>query len=107
MADVLTIAGQAVSLVTHSMSLTKIGSFNVVRLLGRGVGGESYLCEDRHDGRKVVVKLRAGGGTVLEEARKVGALTHPGIAVCQVGQHEGQPFLATEYLEGQSLDEWL
>jgi serine/threonine-protein kinase len=92
------------------MAVTKIGSYNVLRAMGRGPLGQSYLAEDRHDGRRVVIKLLGAAGdsgAVVERARKVGALSHPGIAVSQVGLHDDEPFIATEYVEGTSLDQWL
>ena len=43
-----------------------------------------------------------------QEARATGALNHPNVlAVYDVGEHEGAPFLVTELLEGQTLRERL
>lgn len=58
---------------------------------------------------KVITTASAGGREVRarfrREAEAVGRLQHPSIvSVYEVGEHEGQPFLALEYVRGGSLD---
>ncbi len=47
-----------------------------------------------------------GRDQVVEEARKIAGLSHPNIAVQEVGIHEDQPFLVTELL-GKGLEAWI
>jgi serine/threonine-protein kinase len=69
------------------------------------------VAEETALGRKVAVKLIANleaGEEIRErffrEARAAGQLSHKNIiTIHDLGDHEGQPFLAMEYLEGQDL----
>ena len=76
--------------------------------------GELPLAD--HPGHDVAIKvlpeaLRADAGRLRRfehEARATGALNHPNVlAVHDVGEHEGAPFLVAELLEGQTLRERL
>jgi serine/threonine protein kinase len=90
---------------------TTIGRYEVERLLGEGGMGAVYLARDPFIGRKLAIKLmKAGfeGGEAHErfvrEARSIGRLRHPNIVtIFDVGEHEGGPFIAMEFVEGQSL----
>ena len=93
-----------------------IGDYRLVRLLGRGGMGEVYLARDQKLGRRVAIKVvrreRVGAVDAVErflrEARSTAALNHPNIVtVYGVGEHDGQPFLALEYVEGETLRERL
>jgi hypothetical protein len=70
--------------------------------------GEVYRAHDQRLRREVAVKVLHSGGDqvrrIEHEARAASALNHPGIvAVYDVGQHEGRPYLVTEYVEGLTL----
>lgn len=88
-----------------------VGYFEVRRLLGQGGMGRIYLARDTRLGRLVALKLLRpdlfGPERVrrfLDEARLTARFSHPHIVVIhELGQHEGQPFLALEYLDGESL----
>ncbi len=91
---------------------TRVDAYKVQRLLGQGGMGEVYLARDTRLGRKVALKLvhpsRVGDDEAtrrfLFEARTTARFSHPHIVtVYGVGEHEGRPFVALEYLEGQSL----
>src|SRR5690349_20847805 len=91
---------------------TKIGPYVVVSLLGAGGMGEVYRARDSRLGRDVALKILpdtfAGNADRLKrfeaEARAVAALNHPNIlAIHDVGEHNGTPFLVSELLEGESL----
>ncbi len=91
---------------------TKLGPYEIVAPLGAGGMGEVYRAKDARLGRDVALKILpesfAGEGDRLrrfeQEARAVAALNHPNIlAVFDIGQQQGSPFLVSELLEGESL----
>ncbi|MDI1448388.1 serine/threonine-protein kinase [Polyangium sp. 6x1] len=88
----------------------------VEALLGEGGMGEVYRVEDTRLGRSVALKVLrrdAQGASeswgkqvrrMLREARIAAALNDPGIvAVYDVGEHEGTPFIAMELVQGKLL----
>lgn len=94
------------------MSLDWISHYRVDRLLGVGGMGEVYLAEDATLCRKVALKLlpeRFTGDAervrrFQREARAASALNHPNIiTIYEVGEDDKRHFIATEYIEGQTL----
>jgi WD40 repeat protein/serine/threonine protein kinase len=89
----------------------RIGRYTVRGLLGQGGMGEVYECYDGDLDRRVAVKLlheSRDSGRLLREARGLARLSHPNVvAVYEVGEHEGAPFLAMELVDGQTLSRWL
>ena len=95
---------------------TKLGDYDVQKLLGSGGMGEVFRARDTRLGRDVAIKVLPVFFSrdpdrlrrFEQEARAAAALNHPNIlAVFQMGTHEGAPFLVSELLEGSSLREAL
>jgi eukaryotic-like serine/threonine-protein kinase len=91
---------------------TRLGSYEIIALVGAGGMGEVYRARDTRLGRDVAVKVLpaafASDGDwrqrLEREARTISALSHPNIChLYDVGHHEGIDFLVMEYLEGETL----
>jgi len=89
-----------------------LSSYQVIARLGEGGMGEVYLCEDIRLGRKVALKLlpsRFAADEVAinrfrQEARTASSLNHPNIiTIHEIGEADGRYFIATEFVEGQTL----
>ena len=89
-----------------------VGRYPVERRIGRGGMGTVYEAVDAELGRKVALKVMlpgdANAARTKAEARTLAQLSHPNIVtVHEVGQHAERVFLAMEYIEGQTLADWL
>ena len=94
----------------------RVDHYQVTRFLGRGGMGEVYLARDTLLGRRLALKvLRPASlgspkavARFLHEARTTARFAHPHIVtVYGVGEVNGHPYVALEYLEGQTLRERL
>jgi serine/threonine protein kinase/Tfp pilus assembly protein PilF len=91
-----------------------IARYRVGRLIGAGGMGEVYLAEDETLNRKVALKLLPARFTRDEErvrrfqreARAASALNHPNIiTIYEIGHADSVHYIATEYIEGETLRE--
>jgi len=89
-----------------------VDHFKVSRLLGWGGMGEVHLARDTRLGRRVALKVlhrhaigdRTAVRQLVEEARATARFNHPHIVtIYAVGEWQGMPYLALEYLDGVTL----
>ena len=97
-------------------TLTKIGKYDVVEVLGKGGMGIVYKATDSRIGRLVAIKMMTGGFAenpdllkrFYREAQSTGMLQHPNIVIVyDLGDQDGNPYLVMEYLEGEPLDKMI
>lgn len=91
-----------------------IGSYKILKKLGAGGMGTVYLALDTRLGRKAALKLLPEHFTndlgrvrrFQQEARAASLLNHPNIVtIYEVGQAKERDFIATEFVEGETLRE--
>jgi predicted Ser/Thr protein kinase len=91
-----------------------VGSYTIVRELGRGGMGRVYLATDARLGRTVALKVLAPHllrdprqrDRLRHEARAAAGLTHPGICtVYALEELDGDLYIATEFIDGHTLGE--
>jgi len=90
----------------------KLGSFEILAVLGAGGFGEVYRAKDLKLGREVALKVLRGELSrdperlrrFEREARAASALNHPNIVtVHDVGTCDSTPFMVMELVEGETL----
>jgi predicted Ser/Thr protein kinase len=111
------IVEQAADLLTEDTPFgpgTAVGSYRIIRELGRGGMGRVYLASDTRLGRTVALKALAPHLTrdesqrerLRREARAAAALMHPGICtVYALEDIDGDLFIASEFVDGHTLGE--
>jgi len=90
----------------------KVGRYDIVSPIGAGGMGEVFLARDTQLDRNVALKLLAEEFTknqdrmsrFVQEAKTASALNHPNIIIIhEIGESQGAHFIATEYIEGDTL----
>lgn len=93
-----------------------LGPYQIIKHLGTGGMGEVYLATDSRLDRVVALKILSGElaqdkrrmQRFQREARIVSSLNHPNIlTLYEFGEIESLHFLASEYVDGQTLREYL
>ena len=87
-----------------------VDRYRLESVLGRGGMGQVYRAFDLRLRRPVALKIlhetlsAEAMGRLIREARLAATLSHPNIvAVFDVGEHEGMPFMAMELVDGKQL----
>jgi len=91
----------------------KVGKYEIIEELGRGAMGVVYKARDPFIGRLVALKTISPGlldnpellKRFYREAQAAGGLQHPNIVIIyDLGEADGLPYIAMEFLEGEPLE---
>jgi serine/threonine-protein kinase len=95
---------------------TRVGGvYRVIGPLGSGSMGVVFLAQDETLDRRVAIKFihsSLDSGDFQErftsEARAMARVSHPNVLqIYAFGEHHGSPYFAMEFIEGQTLEQWI
>ena len=93
-------------------TMDTLGPYRVVGRLGEGGMGIVYTALDERGERVALKVIRDSGDDPLtrrrfeREARVASSVNHPGVCrILEIGEQDGAPYIAMEFLEGESLAE--
>jgi predicted Ser/Thr protein kinase len=93
-----------------------VGRYVVSKLIGSGGMGVVYLARDPTLNRSITLKLlrtdrhgdKSAQAALLREAQAMAQLAHPNVVtVYDAGTFRSQVFVAMEFVEGETLGQWL
>jgi eukaryotic-like serine/threonine-protein kinase len=99
-----------------SFPQARLSHYRIISKLGAGGMGDVYLAEDSTLARKVALKVLKADVDVesermrrfVKEAKAASALNHPNIiTIYEIGEAENRHFIATEYIQGETLHQRL
>lgn len=94
---------------------TIINQYKILSPIGKGGMGEVFLAQDTKLDRKVALKIlppefsddKDRMSRFVREAKSASALNHPNIiTIHEIGESDGTHFIATEFIDGKTLNEY-
>jgi serine/threonine-protein kinase len=100
---------------TVAPEIRTLGHFELLHCLGQGAFGAVWKARDTELDRIVAIKIprntqltEEDGEKFLREARAAAQVRHPNIvSVHEVGREDGCIYIASDFIDGASLDEWI